>query len=368
MKKLTILDIARLAGVSKSTVSRVLNQQARVDDETRKRVLRIIDEYNFVPSLNAKGLKGQNQLIGLLVPTLTWPFVMDVIQGIALVAESRAYEIILYNFSTSKNFGNVLDRIIATRLTVGLLTMPQVQSITHLLELHRQGIPVVLINTTGLRADLPLVVSDNYGGAYKAVQYLISLGHRRIGYINGSPDFPCCLDRYQGYCDALIDAGITPDPALVQEGQFKAATSRQCAETLLSLEDPPTAIFTANDETAYRVLDVAKVRGLRIPEDLSVIGFDDNPPSVDTDPALTTIRQPFREMGRCVVELLLSLLDPEYPFPEEWKKFAADYRPKSSSFLKKEGEIPIQIQLPTTLVVRASCGVVPSVPSPLAPL
>lgn len=367
MKKLTILDIARLAGVSKSTVSRVLNQQARVDDETRKHVLRIIDEYNFVPSLNAKGLKGQNQLIGLLVPTLTWPFMMDVIQGIALVAESRAYEIILYNFSTYKNFSNVLDRIIATRLTVGLLTVPQVQSTEHLLELHRQGMPVVLVNTIGQRADLPLVVADNYGGAYKAVQYLISLGHRRIGYINGATDSPCCLDRYQGYCDALTDAGITPDPALLQEGQFKAAISRRCAETLLSLENPPTAIFTANDETAYRVLDVAKVRGLRVPEDLSVIGFDDSLPSVDTDPALTTIRQPFREMGRCAVELLLSLLDPQYPFPEEWKKFAIDYRSEASGSLKKEGAVPIQIQLPTTLVVRTSCGAVPSVPSLSAP-
>jgi LacI family transcriptional regulator len=362
-EKLTILDIARLAGVSKSTVSRVLNQQARVDDETRKRVLRVIEEYNFAPSLNAKGLKGQSQLIGMLVPALTWPIIMEIIQGIAQVVERSTYEIILYNFSTHKDFNKVLDQIVATRLSAGLLVMLHTQSPAHLIELHQQGIPVVLVNTVGLRTNLPLVVADNYGGSYQGVQHLIKLGHRRIGYINGAPEFPCCDERYRGYCDALRDAGISLDPVLFQQGQFDIITGRQCAETLLNLEEPPTAIFTASDEMAYGVMDVAKVRGLRVPEDLSVVGFNDDVPSANTHPALTTIRQPFRDMGQYAAELLLSLLDSQYPFSEEQKKFAIDYRAESDDSLEKDGEVPIQIQLPAPLIVRASCSVVSPVSS-----
>ncbi|HEX4205850.1 MAG TPA: LacI family DNA-binding transcriptional regulator [Ktedonobacteraceae bacterium] len=361
MKKLTILDIARLAGVSKSTVSRVLNQQARVDPETRQRVLRVIEEHNFAPSLNAKGLKGQSQLIGMLVPALTWSLVVEIIQGIAQVVENSAYETILYNFSIFKDFGSVVDRVVESKLTAGLLAMLHKQSPAHLIELHQQGVPVVLVNTIGLRTDLPLVVADNYGGAYQAVHYLISLGHRRIGYINGPNEFPYSHDRYHGYCDALKDAGLSPDPILLQQGQCEITSGRRCAEALLSLNEPPTAIFSANDDMAYGVLDVAKMRGLRIPDDLSIVGFDDIAPSASTHPALTTIHQPFREMGQCAVELLLSLLDPQYTFSEEWKKFAINYQPASSTSVGKKGGTLMQIQLPTTLVVRESCGVAPLV-------
>jgi LacI family transcriptional regulator len=364
-KKLTIVDIARMAGVSKSTVSRVLNQHARVDAETRKHVLRVIAEHDFAPSLNAKGLKGQSQLIGMLVPALSWSLILEIIQGIGLVVENSAYELILYNFSTFKDFGNVVDRVVATKLAAGLLAMIHTQSPAHLIELHQQGVPVVLVNTIGLRTELPLVVADNYGGAYQAVHYLTGLGHKRIGYINGATEFPYSHDRYRGYCDALQDAGLHPDPLLKQQGSSEVTSGRVCAEALLSLDKPPTAIFAANDDMAYGVLDVAKVRGLRVPENLSVIGFDDIAPSASTHPALTTIRQPFREMGQCAVELLLSLLDPQYTFSDDWKKFAINYQPVASATREKDGEAPMQIQLPTELIVRESCGVAPTVPSSL---
>ena len=362
-KKLTILDIARIAGVSKSTVSRVLNQHARVDPETRAHVLRVIAEHDFAPSLNAKGLKGQSQLIGMLVPALSWSLVLECIQGIAQVTERTGHEIILYNFTVDKDFGNVIDHVVATKLTAGLLAMLQTQSPAHLLELYQQGLPVVLINNIGVRTDLPLVVADNYGGAYQAVHYLIGLGHRRIAYINGPTDFPCAHDRYRGYCDALCDAGLIPDPALFQQGRFEVISGRRCTEALLTLDEPPTAIFAANDDMAYGVLDVAKMHGLRVPEDLSVIGFDDVAPSASTHPALTTIRQPFHEMGQCAIELLLSLLDAQHPLSEDWKKCAVDYRPVSSAALEKQEEAPTQIQLPTELIVRGSCGIASSLSS-----
>lgn len=359
-KKLTILDIARLSGVSKSTVSRVLNRQPRVDPETREHVLQVIADHDFAPSLNAKGLKGQSHLIGMLVPALTWPLILEIIQGIALISEKTAYEMILYSFAPLKDFCDVVDRVFASKLTAGLLAMIHTQSPAQLIELHQQGTPVVLIDTIGLRTDLPLVVADNYGGAYRAVRYLLSLGHQRIGYINGLPEFPCSHDRYQGYCDALRQEKVEIDPTLFQQGNFAINTGRKCAEALLSLERPPTAIFVANDDMAYGVLDTAKARGIRIPEDLSIMGFDDNPPSANTHPALTTIRQPFREMGQCAVELLLSLLDPQMPFPDHWRPFAVNYRPLSSPPASTNEEALIQIQLPTELVVRESCGPVRS--------
>ncbi|HEY0756497.1 MAG TPA: LacI family DNA-binding transcriptional regulator [Ktedonobacteraceae bacterium] len=355
-RKLTILDIARIAGVSKSTVSRVLNQHARVNPETRERILHVIAEHDFAPSLNAKGLRGQSQLIGMLVPALSWSLILESIQGIAQVAERSAYEIILYSFMANKDFSDVLDRVMATRLTAGLLAMLQTQSTAHLLELYRQGIPIVLVNNIGLRTELPLVVADNYGGAYQAVRYLTSLGHRRIAYISGPFSLPCAHDRYQGYCAALKDVGLTPDPALFQQGRFEIVSGRASTEALLELAEPPTAIFAANDEMAYGVLDVAKMHGLRVPEDLSVIGFDDIAPSASTHPALTTIRQPFREMGQCAAELLLSLLDAQRPLSADWQKFAIDYRPEPVASLGREQADPLQIQLPTELIVRETCG------------
>jgi Transcriptional regulators len=358
MKKLTIRDIARLAGVSKSTISRVLNQDEHVDPETRDHILQVIAENDFIPSLNARGLNGQSQLIGLLLPALTWPMILEIIRGISQVVENSAYELILYNFRASKNFDDVVNRIIVSGLSAGLLAMPLLESLTHLIDLYRQGLPVVLINTVGLRAELPLVVADNYGGAYQAVQYLTRLGHRRIGYIQDDVEYPCYHDRYQGYCAALNDVGIQPDPLLFGRDRSEGTSSLMCADALLNLDEPPTAFFTATDKIASGVLDAAKMRGLRIPQDISVVGFNDDPFATSVHPTLTTVHQPFREMGQCAVELLFSLLNPLHPFPEDWKKFAVDYRPSSSVSLEKQGETLLQIQLPANLVVRESCGLV----------
>jgi len=353
-KKLTIHDIARLAGVSKSTVSRILNQSSRVDPATREHVLRVIEEHGFAPSINATGLKGRSQLIGMLVPALTWPLILNIIAGVARVFECTSYEIILYCCPPNKDYRDIVDRIVATKLTAGLLAMIHWQSPDHLIELHQQGLPVVIVNTTGIRTNLPLVVADNYGGAYQAVRHLIGLGHRRIAYIHGPADLPCSQDRYRGYCDALHEVGLSPDPTLFQQGRFEPTSGRRGAEALFDLAEPPTAIFTCNDDTAYGVLDVAKVRGIRIPQDVAVIGFDDNTPSASTHPALSTIRQPFHEMGQCAAELLLSMLDPQYEFSEDWRRFSTNYQSSPTASLEKDR--PLQIQLPTDLVVRESCG------------
>ena len=358
--KLTIRDIARLAGVSKSTVSRVLNQSASVDAATRELVLRVMKQHDFIPSIAATGLRGRSKLIGVIVPALTWELMLEIIMSIGQVIEKTPYEIILYCCPAEKDYSEIVDRILATKLIGGLLAMNNAQSLEHLIALHEQGLPVVLVNTPATRVNLPLVVAANYSGAYQAVRHLLQLGHRRIAYIQGPLAFACCHDRYQGYCDALRDVGLSFDPVLCQQGHFSSNSGRVAAEALFALDEPPTAIFAGNDHTAYGVLDVAKERGIRIPEDVALVGFDDIPPSAQTHPALTTIHQPFRDMGRCATELLLSLLDPQYVFPSYWASFAASYLPSGTlNSEEEEGmEKPLQIQLPTNLVVRESCGIV----------
>lgn len=354
--KLTIRDIARLAGVSKSTVSRVLNQSSSVDPATREHVLSIMHQHGFIPSLTASGMRGRSKLIGMLVPSLTWQLMLELIMGIASVMESSAHELILYCCTSSKEYRDIVDRILATRLTAGLLAVIHDMSPEHLVELHEQGLPVVLINTTGLRVNLPLVVTDNYGGAYKAVQHLINLGHTRIGYIHGPADFPCAQDRYRGYLDALRDAGLSADPALFHQGSFLIEGGRSGAEAFFALAEPPTAIFTSNDETASGVLEVAREQGIRIPEDLAIVGFDDYPPAARMRPPLTTVSQSFLETGQCAAELLLSMLDTQYVFPDKWRRYSTSYLPAGSDYLEEEEAAPLQIQLPADLVIRESCG------------
>jgi LacI family transcriptional regulator len=353
--RLTIRDIARLAGVSKSTVSRVLNQSNSVDAETRERVLRVMNEQRFVPSINATGLRGRSQLIGMLVPALTWPLILHLMAGVAEVIERTPYEIILYCSPFNKDYQRTIDRIVATKLTAGLLAMPHTHPPAHLLELHEQGLPVVLLNTTGLRVNIPRIDVDSYGGAYTAVRHLISLGHTRIGYMHGPPDFPCSQERYQGYCAALQEAGITPDPALFQVGHFIETGGAECARIFFAMDNPPTAIFASNDAMAYGLLEVASEQGIRVPQDVAVVGFDDYAPAVRTQPALTTIHQPFQDMGRCAAELLLSMLEPQYTFPDHWKAFIVD--PPTIHTEPEEHIGPaLHIQFPTHLVVRESCG------------
>lgn len=349
--KLTIRDIARLAGVSKSTVSRVLNAHPKVDPETRERVLSVMQEHGFVPNAAATGLaKGRGRLIGLLVPALTWELVADVLQGAASVFEKSQYEIIIYSASPEKNFSQVIDRILATNMAVGILALLHTQSPQHLIELHQQGLPVVLINHIAARVDLPQVGIDNVAATEEAIRHLLALGHRRIGFIRGLPEIQCTHDRYEGYCKALHDAGLSLDPSLVLQGDYRCEGGYGCAQQFFSMAEPPTAIFASNDLTAYGVLDAAIKYEVRVPEDVALVGFDDIAPSIHVHPALTTVHHPFREMGSRAAQLLLSLINGS-PTPDDRNVAVPD--------IAREHSSP-HIVLPTRLVVRESCGAVES--------
>ena len=362
-RKRTIADIAQLAGVSKATVSRVLNHKPDVDPSTRERILRIMEDVGFVPSITASGLAGgRSRLIGILVPSFTWPLIPDIVRGVAEVAGNTIYEIVLYSINDKTrgdNKGDVIDHILSTNLIAGLLAILPGQSSRYIVRLHQLGFPVVMIDDQALPPAMPWVGADNYTGAYEATRHLLNLGHRRIAHIQGPLQYLCSRERYRGYCQALQEANIPPDPDLVIEGDFEVAGGQSAAHTLLTLphEQRPTAIFAGSDGMAYGVLAAAAALSLHVPEDLALIGFDDTYTSALIQPPLTTIRQPFSEMGQRATELLLSLLDKAsqqfsgtYPYPPlklSWQEQEADER---------ENDEPIRIFLSTSLIVRASSG------------
>lgn len=358
-KKCTIDDIARLAGVSRTTVSRVLNHKPDVDPATRERILRIIEEQNFVPSTTASGLAGgRSRLIGILIPAWAWPLIPDLTPGIVEVVKQTPYELVLYSINDEdieRDRSEVINRLFATQLTAGLLAIFPARASHHLTRLYKQGFPVVIIDDQEAQVT-PWVGADNTTGAYSAVRHLLKLGHRRIAHIQGPPEYLVSHDRYSGYRQALLEEGITPDPDLVLVGDFMPPSGYACASKLFELppEKRPTAIFAASDQMAYGALAAAEKYGLSVPRDIALVGFDDDAPSVHTRPALTTVRQPYFEMGQRGIELLLSMLDSSgTPVGSKGLPGKLEGTAQESG-----GKIPqpIRIQLPTTLIVRESCG------------
>jgi LacI family transcriptional regulator len=346
MRKLTIRDIAQLAGLSKSTVSLVLNNSPKVDPATRDRVLEVMRSHNYTPSSAATALaKGRTPFIGMIVPGLTWHMVAAVNYGVASVIEQSPYEIILYTSTNEKDYTALVERITTSGLSAGLLIVTHDQPLDPLEKLYRSGLPVVLVDTLGSHSGLPSVEADNYEGTRIALRHLVELGHTSVACVQGLMTFPCCQDRYRGYLDGLAEAGIDPDPALTVAGGFHPPTVRERVSELLARPERPTAIVAQNDNTAYAVMQAAVDCGLRVPQDLSVIGFDDIASSADTHPPLTTVRQPFPEMGMAAAKMLLEAID------------AGD-----SGNADGTGR---QVSMPTSLITRESTA--PAPPKPYRP-
>jgi LacI family transcriptional regulator len=348
--KLTIVDIARLAGVSKATVSRVINQKPDVDPETRERVLRIMAKAGFVPSITATGLAGRSRLIGVLVPSLTWPFIGEIMRGVAEKMESSAYELVLYCITHANQRSRVFERILETRLTSGLLAILPGELTDHLNALYEQGFPVVVIDDQGHPTNAPWIGADNQQGAYMATRHLLHLGHRRIGFISGPERYQCAIERRAGYDQALREAGQEPDPELILQGDFETPSGRVCGERFLGMADRPTAIFASNDHMAYGVIDYAEARGTHVPTDLAVVGYDDIPLSVQWRPSLTTVRQPFFEMGQRGFDQLLQLIEDT---GQRQRRSATPILPATTP---SATETLQRVWLPTQLMIRESCG------------
>ncbi len=329
--KVTIIDVAAEANVSYATVSRVINNDVHVKQETRDRVLKTMRRLGYVANRQARSLAGgKTNSIGVLVPDLGTGYIGEIIRGIDAELGLKDLDLILYTThrTASKEVNYVAN--LAKGMVDGLLLVLPRRPTDFIGTLTQRNFPFVLIDHQGIGQDCPAVGATNWQGGFTATEYLIKLGHRRIGFITGWMDLGCALDRLDGYRSALRTNHIPEEPELIYEGTFFQPDGFTGASTLLDLSNPPTAIFASNDVMAMGVIDAVRNQGLRVPEDVSVIGFDDIPQASMIHPALTTISQPLEKMGRVATQMLLELL---------------------SHARIKTG----RIELPTELIVRDSC-------------
>jgi LacI family transcriptional regulator len=309
-----IEDVAAHAGVSTKTVSRVINGQLSVRPALRARIEASIRALDYVPNASARGLAGKRSyLIALLYdnPMAGSSYTMELIVGVLQACNGTQYNAVLHPFDAADDLAARIDGFVATHRPDALVLVPPHANNTKLLQrLDELNLPYATISSK-LRQSRIDVGFDERRAAAEIVEHLISLGHRRIGHVAGLRGHGAHAWRLSGYRDALRKAGLAYDESLVVEGDFAFASGVAAGRVLLDRRRPPTAIFAANDDMACGVMRVAYERGLAIPGDLSVCGFDDTPASGLISPALTTVRQPCRELGRLAVEgLLQSMRDP----------------------------------------------------------
>lgn len=309
----TIRDVAREAGVSVSTVSRVLNDKDDVAPETYERVQSIIRQLGYTSSLAARSMRNRrSNVIGLIMPDVGDPFSIEVMKGVNQAIARHGYDLIIYTSGTIR-MNSKAER---ERHYVSLLNGSIVDGtiiVTPAATSFSTSAPVVAVDPNNESPDCPAVTSTNYAGALAAMEYLIGLGHRRIGFIGGRPDLQSAQQRREAYVNALAQAAIPVDQALIETGDFLMAAGRSCAQRLLSLPRPPTAIFAANDQSAFGAMDAAREAGLRLPEDLSVVGFDNLSAAAQMRPSLTTVDQFVIEMGFQATEMLIALIQGRSP-------------------------------------------------------
>jgi DNA-binding LacI/PurR family transcriptional regulator len=310
----TIADVAKQAGVGMATVSRVLNGSPQVRDATRARVLSAIELLDYRPNPLARGLsRGRCQTLGVLVPFFTHASAVERLRGVVAALDESRYDLVLFNVESPVHRDQHLAAITGRDRADGLLVMSMPIPARDLDRLTTAGIPVVLVDARG--KGVPAVVSDDVAGGRIATEHLLQLGHRAIAFIGDDPDnsfgFTSSAQREHGYAAALAEAGIVLRPELVRHGAHNSAVARELAEQLLDERELPTAVFASSDVQAMGVLAAAAARGLRVPDDLSVIGFDDVELSAYI--GLTTVHQALFESGRLGARLLLEAVAGEIP-------------------------------------------------------
>jgi LacI family transcriptional regulator len=322
----TMSDVARVAGVSTATVSRVVNGHYGVSASTVEHVRATIEELGYESSLVATSLRrSRTNILGLVAHSFE-SYTAEVLKGVMKALKGSGYDLIIY--VNSDVYGTDshgweqrhLNRLSGT-LTDGCILVTPWSKV-------RSSTPVVAIDPVADSA-IPSVTADNLTGATAAVEHLLGLGHRRIGFIAGRSSLAAASSREEGYRRVLTRAGIAIDPSLIGRGDFRPETAVPLARALLDLRDRPTAIFAASDGMALKVLDVARERGLDVPGDLSIVGFDNVPESALAQPGLTTVDQSMYQLGYEAAQLLTSLLT-------------------------GVPQVPHQVRLPVRLVVRGS--------------
>jgi len=317
-KNVTLAEVALAACVSPMTASRAINNRSGVSRQTREHILQVAADMGYVVNRAAQKLSGgKSHIIGILATDLGNQFTSALIAGASDAAWEAGYETLVYSHveREKRPSGSVMQLL--RQISDGVIVVLPLE-FGYLGELTSANIPVITIDHRGEHAEFPSVAANSYDGARTAIKHLLGLGHRRIAYISGDERLASARDRRHAYIDTLAQFGLELDPALVVAGDFSQNRGFQATTELLSLAHPPTAIFAAIREA-----------GLRVPDDMSVLGFDDIPAAAQFYPALTTVRQPLHQMSRSAVNTLLALI--------------AGIAPASP-----------QVTLPTELVVRAS--------------
>lgn len=302
----TLAEVAKVAGVSLMTASRAINNRPGVSPEKREDILRIADEMGYVVNRAAQKLSGARTRIIGVVAELHTPFTSDLLLGMGAVARAADYEMLVYSLPVCDRRPphSIIDML--RQIADGVIVILPYES-DYLESMATAHIPVVTIEQ-GIESAFPSVTADNYQGGCSALRHLIELGHRRIAFISGNDRLTSARDRRRAYRDVLAQARLPYDPALEVDGDFLRKSGFEAAQKLLALDDRPTAIFAANDTSAYGAIAAIREAGLSVPGDISVVGFDDIPIASQLHPQLTTVRQPLQQMARASVNLLLALI------------------------------------------------------------
>ena len=331
--RVTIGSVAEQARVSKMTVSRVIDERPGVAPRVRARVQRVIDELGYVPSARARSLAiGRGNVIGLILPDIVSEWTTPLLLGVGEAAEALGFQILVRTTGRGQTYtSDAPDLLTGSDLAEGVIVNSWRVPVEFAQRVARRRGAIVVIDGYARAADVPWVSAADRTGAREATLYLAGLGHRRLGFIGGGREPYLAQERLAGFREGLAAAGLRAEAGLVRQGHFTREGGYACALRLLRLPEPPTAILAANDPMAVGVLQAAHELGLRLPEALSVVGFDDTL-AAGTYPALTTVARDYKEMGRAAMRLLAFQLNGPSPAEAE----------------------PAQIDVPTRLVVRQS--------------
>ncbi|MEW6624533.1 MAG: LacI family DNA-binding transcriptional regulator [Bacillota bacterium] len=308
----TINDVAKHAQTSISSVSRVLNNSGYVREEVRRRVLKAVEELQYNPNALARGLiKNKSNTIGLILPDILNPFFAHVARGVEDTARSYGYNVFLCNTDGSIEIENQYLKVLEQKRVDGIIYAASQRGSQLIAKLKDKGTPLVVLDRQIECVDIDTVHINNYQGAYMAVNYLVSLGHRKIAFIGGPKDIQSAVNRENGYREALQAHGLVIDEDLIKYGDFRYEGGYEGAGMLLAGKKAFSALFSANDMMAIGAINRFVEAGIKVPDDISIVGFDDIPFAKLIVPQLTTIAQPIQDMSRIAAELLLEQIEGE---------------------------------------------------------
>ncbi len=331
---ITIADVAARAKVSKTTVSRVLNGKGELDESTAARVRAVIDELGYVPSSRAVGLaRGRTRVVGMLVPSLTWPWIGEVLQGAVDVLETERYGLLLFTCNRGDESMRQFGAQVSAKSFDGLLVIEPEGTLDYIATLHARGLPVVLIDDRDQQSgQIPSVGTTNHDGAGAAARHLLEIGRLRPLVIAGPERFGCTQQRLSGFAAVYAEAGHPIPANNVLPGDFTFACGTEGVQAALDSGVEFDAVFAHNDLSAIGAMQALRDNGRRIPQDVAVVGFDDIPTAAHTQPPLTTVHQPLREMGEAAARTLLAHFEGT-PLPNRPTVIPASFTTRGSTVI-----------------------------------